>query len=128
MLDERGSTNGITPFKNGVAHCCPLYSFIRCTNGMVATLDPWNWIRLHNFTWYAKKSRGGWYAYRKYYAGGKMHFSYMHREITGCLQGFVVHHINGITLFNIERNLQNKTPGDHETLHKTRKIQRRLAG
>lgn len=104
---------------------CPLFCFIKCFNGMICTVDPEDWIRLHNFTWYAKETRGGWYAYRKTGTGNKTRHIYMSREIAHAPKGVHVHHRNGLTLFNVKENLEHIDPAAHAQLTKWRRIQRR---
>jgi len=124
-MEDLSQTTTITPLKNDIVTSCPLYCFIRCSNGMIATVDPDDWCRLHNFKWHAKKSRGGWYAYRKITVRNRTRYIYMHRSIINPSKDFHVHHKNGMTLFNAKNNLEILDPLVHAIMTKFRSLQRK---
>lgn len=82
-------------------------------NGMVTLFDPkWSpiFLKLH---WYAKKSRGRYYACSKVKCCGGVSFIRMHRAVARCPPGMIPHHINGNSLDNRSANLQNMTRYEH---------------
>lgn len=82
-------------------------------NDMVALVDP-DWFDiLSHVHWYAKKSRGKYYACWKVTEPGHTHFIRMHRFIAHTPKGMVCHHINGNSLDNRSANLQNMTWYEH---------------
>ena len=87
---------------------------IQLTQGKVAIVDDEDYDYLNQFKWYANNLNGKFYAVRnerinKKYAGGLL----MHRVIMNPIKGFVVDHINGITLDNRKDNLRNCTHADN---------------
>lgn len=96
-----------------VPTACPLCCFIPLDKGLVALVEPEDWVTWHNFNWKAKKSRGGYYAFAKVRIKGRNISSYLHRVIANPPPGFEVHHKNGITLDCRRANLANLTPQDH---------------
>lgn len=114
-----------TPHPGDIVTACPLYCFIRLSNGMVATVDPDVWIKLHKYTWHARKGNGGWYAHRAIETRGRRRYLSMHREIMNTPKVLHVHHKNGLTLFNVKENLKHIDPIAHATLTQFRKKQRR---
>lgn len=87
-------------------------------HGFYALVDPADYIWLSRWRWRAKRSKYGWYAIRIWRFRGKEHIVRMHREITGCPQGQVVHHLNGNSLDNRRFNLENLTPLEHRLKHR----------
>lgn len=82
-------------------------------HGMVAFCDP-DWFDfLNQFHWYAKKSRGLYYACRKVTADGRVYFVRMHRVVAATIPAEIPHHINGNSLDNRSANLQNMTWYEH---------------
>jgi hypothetical protein len=80
----------------------------------VAFCDP-IWLPvLNKFHWYAKKSRGLWYACSKIIIAGKVKFLRMHRIVAHTPPGMIPHHLNGNTLDNREANLLNITEYEHQ--------------
>ncbi|GAI12554.1 unnamed protein product [marine sediment metagenome] len=77
--------------------------------GMKTIVDPDWFDYLNGFHWYAKKSRGKWYACRKVRAGDKVYFIRMHRVIAATIPSEIPHHINDNSLDNRSANLQNMT-------------------
>ena len=79
----------------------------------VAFCDP-KWLPLlKKFHWYAKKSRGLYYACSKVTNYGKVSFIRMHRAVMNTPRGMISHHINGNTLDNRKDNLLNVTQYEH---------------
>lgn len=95
---------------------CPFYTFIKLTYGMVALVDPVDWLLYNRPGWKAKKSRGGWYAYRIDLINGHYKYTYLHRLIANTPTGMVCHHRNKNGLDDRRYNLQNMTPQEHEQL------------
>lgn len=89
---------------------------IRLGRGKFAIVDRANLGWLRKYRWFAKKSSSCWYAVRRIRLFGREHIIYMHREITGCPPGLVVHHHNHKTFDNREANLFPMTPGTHNKL------------
>ena len=86
---------------------------ISLQNGMIALCDPrWHYV-LPTVHWYAKKSRGRFYACTKVVTNGKTTFVRMHRMIAHTPDFLVCHHINGNSLDNRRANLQNITQFEH---------------
>lgn len=80
---------------------------------MVAFCDP-QWLNaLKRFHWYAKKSRGLYYACSKAIINGKVKFLRMHRIVANTPDGMIPHHLNGNSLDNREENLLNITEFEH---------------
>lgn len=82
--------------------------------GMVAFCDP-KWLYALSFVhWYAKKSRGLYYACAKVKTAGKVRFLRMHRIVAHTPAGQIPHHLNGNSLDNREDNLLNITEFEHQ--------------
>lgn len=81
--------------------------------GQVALVDPDWYDYLNRFHWYAKKSFHCWYACRKMKQYGKNIFIRMHRAIADTPRDLVCHHVNGNTLDNRSKNLQNMPEFEH---------------
>lgn len=81
--------------------------------GMRTIVDPDWFDYLNRFHWYAKKSRGKYYACRKVKAGDKIYFIRMHRVVASTIPSEIPHHINGNSLDNRSANLQNMTYYEH---------------
>lgn len=124
-MDKLDPTRTITPLLGDTVRYCPLACFIRSAEGEVITVDPWHWISLRFHNWHTKKSRGGLYAYRRKYHKSEPNIIYMHREIAKAETGEHVHHKNGFTLDNREKNLELVSPEAHEDLHKIKKLTHR---
>ncbi len=81
--------------------------------GMVAFCNP-KWLdTLSLVHWYAKKSRGLWYACAKVITNGRVHFLRMHRIVAHTPADQIPHHLNGNSLDNREENLLNVTEFEH---------------
>ncbi len=80
----------------------------------VAFCDP-KWLySLCSVHWYAKKSRGLYYACAKVKVDGKVKFLRMHRIVAHTPAGMIPHHLNGNSLDNREENLLNVTEFEHQ--------------
>ena len=89
------------------------FDFIKLQNGMYALCDP-KWLHaLRMLHWYAKKSRGLFYACAKVKVDGKFRFLRMHRIVAHTPDGMIAHHINGDSLDNRSANLQNMSKFEH---------------
>lgn len=89
-------------------------------NGMVALVDPDWFDTLSCVHWYAKKSFNCWYACRKVTDGKSVWFIRMHRLVADTPIDLVCHHINGDTLDNRSKNLQNMPKFEHAKLYSYR--------
>jgi len=102
---------------NNTAQIIPLGS------GQEAIVDPDDFPRLINHYWRAVQSSCHVYASRRIMRNGKFTYIRMHREITQCPPGMVVHHKNGNTLDNQKCNLEIMTVAENNQQKKTsRKI------
>lgn len=99
-------------------------TFIKLTKGKVALVDPVDWILYDRPGWKAKKSRGGWYAYRVDFVNDRFWYTYLHRLIAHTPPGMICHHRNGYGLDDRRVNLENMTPAEHEQLSRMRRIAR----
>lgn len=99
---------------------CPLL----LTKDKVAYIDPGVWVSINRNNWRAKKSKGGWYAYKIETRHGRKIYTYLHRFIMNTPKGQICHHKNGDTLDDRRSNLENVTPSHHEEIHKMRRITR----
>lgn len=82
----------------------------------VAFCDP-RWLYALSFVhWYAKKSRGKYYACAKVWFEGGYHFVRMHRIVAHTPDGQIPHHLNGNSLDNREANLLNITEFEHKQM------------
>lgn len=97
---------------------CPLCCSIPLTQGKIALVDPWRWVRLNRKGWRAKLSRGGWYAYKIEGSVKKRHYIYMHRLIARTPRDKHCHHRNQNTLDNRDKNFENMKPDAHKDYHK----------
>lgn len=104
---------------------CPLCCSIPLTHGKHALVDPADWVALERKGWRAKKSRGGWYAYKITKAKGRTRYTYMHRLIAKTPPIKITHHKNGFTLDNRRANLHNLTGAEHDNLHRMLRIAKR---
>lgn len=83
-------------------------------------VDPGWFDRLIWLPWYAKKSRGKYYACRKVTENGHTYFIRMHRVIADTPIDLVCHHINRNSLDNRRANLQNMSWFEHAKCHSYR--------
>lgn len=104
---------------------CPLCCSLPLTHGKYALLDPCHWVSLERKGWRAKKSRGGWYAYKITRVNGKNCYTYLHRHVAKTPTGKVTHHKNGFTLDDRETNLLNLKESEHKDLHRMLRIGKR---
>ncbi|MBA7714914.1 hypothetical protein ES703_123946 [subsurface metagenome] len=81
--------------------------------GFVAFCDP-KWLPvLKKVHWYAKKSRGKWYACSKVTNYGKVSFIRMHRVVANTPPDMIAHHLNNNSLDCRSLNLLNVTHFEH---------------
>ena len=83
------------------------------TQGKVAIVDDEDYEYLNQFKWYANKISGKFYAVRNSKINKKNVSLLIHRVIMKPIKGFVVDHINGLTLDNRKSNLRNCTHSDN---------------
>lgn len=83
-------------------------------------VDPGWFDYLFWLPWYAKKSRGKYYACRKVTENGHTYFIRMHRVIAETPVDLVCHHINGNSLDNRRANLQNMSWFEHAKMYSYR--------
>lgn len=76
------------------------------TNGERAWVSPEDYDRVSRFTWYARRARSGWYAWRKVGPAHKRASVHLHHEIKPPPPGCVVDHIDGDGLNNTRNNLR----------------------
>lgn len=86
--------------------------------GIRVIVDPNLYDDLKRYRWFALRSHSITYAVRRVIRNGKAHYIRMHRQITNCPKGMVVHHMNGNPHDNRLRNLRNVTPEEHRYLQK----------
>ena len=95
---------------------------IKLTKGKTTIVDPEVWAKINRKNWRAKKSSGGWYAYKIETHNGKKVYVYLHRLIMNTPKGRICHHKNGHTLDNRKSQLEHVTPTQHEQHHQMRRI------
>ncbi len=78
---------------------------IKLTQGKVAIVDDEDFEELSKYKWWARKSRGAWYAMRATYLDGQ-HTLLMHRAIMNAQKGQMLDHKNGNGLDNRHSNLR----------------------
>ena len=79
---------------------------ITLNHGHITTVDDDDYLRLSNFKWFAKNSRGIFYAARTDRSNGSARTVFMHHEIVGRESGLVVDHINCNSMDNRKSNLR----------------------
>jgi len=72
---------------------------------------------LMQYHWFAKRSGSAVYAVRKIVSKGKAFFLRMHRQITHCPTGKIVHHLDGNSLNNQRNNLIVIDKCEHALYH-----------
>ena len=72
----------------------------------VVTIDDADYEWLSRFSWYAKKSRRGWYACTGVKVHGKVMTLRMHRLIMRCFSDKTVDHLDGNHYNNQQYNLE----------------------
>lgn len=97
------------------------YATIELTKGYVCLVDEEEYEGLSRHKWLAFKWSYRYYAARKIVHNGKTFWLLMHREITHCPQGLIVHHKNYNTMDNRKKNLEIMTKEHHSELHGYRK-------
>jgi len=90
---------------------------IPLTHGKVAKVDLADFFTVGQWHWKAQKSAGAWYAVRCVVIDGVTKTIRMHRFLTGCPQGYEVHHKNKDSLDNRMENLLVVTPKMHRWIH-----------
>lgn len=89
---------------------------IELTQNQVTWVDDWNYGWLSQWKWYAKWDKGthGYYACRNISLEvGKRTTLRMHSQIMKTPKGMKTDHINGDTLFNLEKNLRVCTQAEN---------------
>lgn len=93
------------------------FAIIKLTHGMTAIVDPDVYEQIKGYHWQARKSFCRFYAMRKTSTSFGEYWTRMHREITKCPNGQIVHHKNRRTLDNRRSNLQCMTQMQHQAIH-----------
>lgn len=93
------------------------HSTIELTNGFIALVNTEDYENLNQYKWFAKKSNVCWYAVRLVKSKNSSYLVRMHRQITHCIDGLVVHHKNHNSLDNRKSNLILLTPDQHLEFH-----------
>jgi len=93
------------------------FAIIKLTHGMTAIVDPDDYEKLKAYHWQARKSFCRYYAMRKITTDHGECWIRMHREITFCPAGLIVHHVNRRTLDNRKCNLQIMSQQQHQAIH-----------
>jgi hypothetical protein len=87
---------------------------IQLTQGKVAIVDGDDFEYLNQFKWYVNNMNGKFYAVRSFMlTKSKQSIVLMHRDIMKPKKGFVIDHVNGITLDNRKINLRICTHGEN---------------
>jgi hypothetical protein len=86
---------------------------IKLTQGKVAIVDDEDFEYLNQWKWFANKFRGKFYAVRSFRTNKKCSSILMHRIIMNPIKGYVIDHIDGITLNNLKNNLRICTHGEN---------------
>ena len=92
-------------------------AMIVCKSGHVVMIDAKNYLWLSCFTWRAYRRQKSFYARTSIHANGKTRWVYMHRMVAKTPLGQVCHHRNRNSLCNLENNLINMSPNEHQMLH-----------
>lgn len=94
------------------------FATIKVGKHATAIIDILDEDEIKKYTWYIKKSHGCIYAVRQHISADRKTIIYMHRQLTRCPRGFVVHHRNGNTLDNRLSNLQPCSKDMHRCYHR----------
>jgi hypothetical protein len=95
---------------------CPVCCAIPTRDGHVFFVDPESWVLYHKIYWRARKARGGFYAFARFFDNGRPVWRYLHRLIAHTPTGLECHHRNGNPFDNRSLNLQNVTPSQHHDI------------
>lgn len=85
--------------------------------GKYATVDIEDFERLKKYKWHIHRFGNTYYAARVVKTKNSSFHVYMHRQITHCPAGKVVHHLNGCGLDNRKSNLLICTKEEHNFFH-----------
>lgn len=85
--------------------------------GKYATVDIEDFERLSKYKWHVHRWGNTYYAARLVRSKNSTYHVYMHRQITHCPRGKVVHHLNGRGLDNRKANLLVCTKQEHNFFH-----------
>lgn len=96
------------------------YATIQLVCGGETRISVEDFDRLSKFNWTLKKSFYRHYVGRWTRKNGKRKFIFMHRDICGCPDDRVVHHVNHVTTDNRRTNLQILTDYEHKEYHSWR--------
>jgi len=94
------------------------FAVVKVGKHATAIIDKKDETEISKHTWFVKKCHGCIYAARQHESPGRKTIIYMHRQLTRCPRGFVVHHRNGNTLDNRLSNLQPCSKDQHRCFHK----------
>lgn len=93
------------------------FAIIKLTHGMTAIVSPEDYDELKQHHWQARKSYSRYYAMRKVVKESYEFWIRMHRQVTNCSNGLIVHHKNRRTLDNRRCNLQVMSQQQHQAIH-----------
>ncbi len=93
------------------------FAIIKLTHGRTAIVSPEDYEELNKYSWQARKSYSRYYAMRKVVEDGHEYWIRMHRQVTNCPSGLIVHHQNRRTLDNRRCNLQVMSQKLHQAIH-----------
>jgi len=93
------------------------FATIKVGKHATAIIDKCFEEEIGQYKWFIKTCHGCIYAVRKHKSARGESIVYMHRQITRCPRGFVVHHRNKKTLDNRLSNLQPCSKDQHRQLH-----------
>lgn len=82
---------------------------IQLTRGLVALIDDCDYDFVSHFSWHAHKVGNNFYAVTTIHVKGKTGILYMHREIMGDPEGYLIDHIDHNGLNNVRSNLRLAT-------------------
>jgi hypothetical protein len=120
MNDTTISTTDSTPLNNyseSFYHGKPVVT-IALEGGLLTIVDAADAPALMRTRWHALRSFRSWYAAAWQWMGNRCQVLLIHRIVTNCPEGYIVHHKNFNSLDNRKENLQVMTKIQHKILHK----------